>query len=240
MDQLSAEQLLMVRATARVHVPCQGQALSRLTGYGPPEESLDEELGDISPRLRAPARSDSRVARAVRRIGATLPRCLLRAELSRVPATRIQVRTTRGPALDNGYGGVSPDGDYIIRVSSDRVPPAPWANVIANPHGGLHGDRARRRVHLGREQLLLPAHSVAQRSGGRPRERSDLSAGRDDRRAMVGDPGTCDGCQSRPSRPVVHKGHVEQVEARGRPHDVRGYLAATGRRQVAPAAERRT
>jgi cyclic beta-1,2-glucan synthetase len=40
-------------------------------------------------------------------------------------------------ALDNGYGGLAPDGDYLIWVSDDRVPPAPWANVIANRHGGF-------------------------------------------------------------------------------------------------------
>ena len=50
----------------------------------------------------------------------------------------------------------------------DRLPPAPWANVIANPPRRLPGHRAGRRVHLGREQLLLPAHALAQRSGERP------------------------------------------------------------------------
>jgi cyclic beta-1,2-glucan synthetase len=34
-------------------------------------------------------------------------------------------------------GGLTPDGDYLIRVQSGVLPPAPWANVIANPHGGL-------------------------------------------------------------------------------------------------------
>ena len=31
----------------------------------------------------------------------------------------------------------APDGDYEIQVCGDHVPPAPWANVIANPHGGF-------------------------------------------------------------------------------------------------------
>jgi len=139
MDQLTAEQLLMVRATARVHVPCQGQALSRLLVTALPDESVDEELEDISPRLRAPARSDSRMARVVRRIGATLPSLLAPlATESGFRPSRIHARGRNGAlALDNGYGGISPDGDYIIRVSGDRVPPAPWANVIANPFGGF-------------------------------------------------------------------------------------------------------
>ena len=35
----------------------------------------------------------------------------------------------------------------------------PWSNVIANPHGGLRRDGARRRLHVGGEQLLLSAHA---------------------------------------------------------------------------------
>ena len=73
--------------------------------------------------------------------------------------------------LDNGFGGLTADGDYEIRVSGDRVPPAPWSNVIANRARRLRGHRARRRLHLGREQLLLPAHALAQRSGERSGER---------------------------------------------------------------------
>ena len=44
-----------------------------------------------------------------------------------------------GPAdlvFDNGFGGFTPDGrEYVIRVSG-QVPPAPWANVIANASFG--------------------------------------------------------------------------------------------------------
>ena len=39
--------------------------------------------------------------------------------------------------LDNGYGGLTAEGDYVVRVTNARVPPAPWINVIANPHGGF-------------------------------------------------------------------------------------------------------
>jgi cyclic beta-1,2-glucan synthetase len=35
--------------------------------------------------------------------------------------------------FDNGYGGFSPDGrEYVVSVAGNR-PPAPWANVLANP-----------------------------------------------------------------------------------------------------------
>ncbi len=39
--------------------------------------------------------------------------------------------------LFNGIGGFSPDGrEYVISTTPDRRPPAPWANVIANPRFG--------------------------------------------------------------------------------------------------------
>ncbi len=46
--------------------------------------------------------------------------------------------TTRGDLLFfNGLGGFTPDGrEYIITTSHEQVTPAPWVNVIANPHFG--------------------------------------------------------------------------------------------------------
>ena len=138
-DLLTAEQLLMLRATARVHVSCMGQALGRVLATALPDDSLEDELVDVSPLLRAPARSDSRMARVVRRIGATLPSLL--SPRSSSPALRMSgshaIQGNGRLTLDNGYGGIAPEGDYLIRVGDDRVPPAPWANVIANPHGGF-------------------------------------------------------------------------------------------------------
>jgi cyclic beta-1,2-glucan glucanotransferase len=135
-DLLNEEQLRMVRATARVHVSCQGQALGKVLATALPDESLDEEQEEISPPLRIPARSDSRISRVVRRIGATLPSLL--SPLSTTSETRAgpDGRAGVGVALDNGYGGLTAEGDYQIQLS-DRVPPAPWSNVIANRHGGF-------------------------------------------------------------------------------------------------------
>ncbi len=37
----------------------------------------------------------------------------------------------------NGIGGFTPDGcEYVITTSKEQVTPAPWANVLANPHFG--------------------------------------------------------------------------------------------------------
>jgi cellobiose phosphorylase len=39
--------------------------------------------------------------------------------------------------LDNGLGGFSADGrEYVITVAPGRATPAPWSNVLANPHFG--------------------------------------------------------------------------------------------------------
>ncbi len=42
--------------------------------------------------------------------------------------------TTR--AFDNGIGGMNADGNYEMSIVADRLPPAPWVNVIANAQGG--------------------------------------------------------------------------------------------------------
>ncbi|MDP3036473.1 MAG: cyclic beta 1-2 glucan synthetase, partial [Rhodocyclaceae bacterium] len=39
--------------------------------------------------------------------------------------------------LFNGLGGFTPDGrEYVVTLASGQVTPAPWANVLANPHFG--------------------------------------------------------------------------------------------------------
>ncbi|MFL5578085.1 MAG: GH36-type glycosyl hydrolase domain-containing protein, partial [Gemmatimonadaceae bacterium] len=38
----------------------------------------------------------------------------------------------------NGTGGLDPEsGDYEVRLAGERLPPAPWANVVATPQGGF-------------------------------------------------------------------------------------------------------
>src|SRR5213595_4248476 len=39
--------------------------------------------------------------------------------------------------LFNGLGGFTPDGtEYVISLAAGATTPAPWANVLANPHFG--------------------------------------------------------------------------------------------------------
>jgi len=52
------------------------------------------------------------------------------------PAATMDART-RNLLFFNGTGGYAPDGrEYVIAPTDDRRPPAPWANVIANPRFG--------------------------------------------------------------------------------------------------------
>ena len=57
---------------------------------------------------------------------------------SRSAKTMSAPATTRSDLLFfNGLGGFTPDGrEYIITTTRQQVTPAPWVNVIANPHFG--------------------------------------------------------------------------------------------------------
>jgi cyclic beta-1,2-glucan synthetase len=141
-DLLNDDELLMLRATARVHISCDGRALGRILATTMPEESPPEDIDDLPPDPRAPARSDSRVARAVRRIGVHLPTvpgliASLKTPVASFKPSRIRSSPTGRTGHANGFGSLAEDGDYEILVAGDRVPPAPWSNVIANRHGGF-------------------------------------------------------------------------------------------------------
>jgi cellobiose phosphorylase len=140
-DLLGADELLMLRATARVHIPCDGRALGRiLVSAIASDAALADDSGAPGAETRAPERSDSRVLRAVRRIGARIPGLLAPLVAPRSYAHPHGTPPDAAPAppsFDNGFGGLDPNGDYGIRVAGDRVPPAPWSNVIANPDGGF-------------------------------------------------------------------------------------------------------
>ena len=135
-DLLSPDELLMLRATARAHIACDGRSLGRILATAAPEESPDD--GDAQPEseTRAPERSDSRVARVVRRIGTRLPELLAPLAGTASGGDRQPAGTASSPP-ENGYGALTDDGQYEIQVCGDRLPPAPWSNVVANSHGGF-------------------------------------------------------------------------------------------------------
>jgi cyclic beta-1,2-glucan synthetase len=77
------------------------------------------------------------VVRVVKQIGARLPVLLAPLAGTLAGAGRPPEPDAAPPIPQNGFGGLTPDGQYEIGVSGDRLPPAPWSNVIANPHGGF-------------------------------------------------------------------------------------------------------
>jgi len=140
-DLLDEATLLMLRASARVHIPCDGRSLGRIVAAAVPRNELAAFQDERRPPApRGPERSGSRVASVasvVRRLGSQLPG-LLAPLLGTPGADRKAPASIPTPTVfANGLGGLTPEGAYEIRVAGDTVPPAPWANVIANPHGGF-------------------------------------------------------------------------------------------------------
>jgi len=145
-DTLGADGLLMLRATARVQVPCDGRSLGRILAASRTRSEVEAELAVPAPPPRASERSALGTS-AVRPVSARLPEGVTPAAPA-APYGRPRAAGARpaegtgasnGAALlfDNGLGGVTSEGDYEIRLRGGAVPPAPWTNVIANPRGGF-------------------------------------------------------------------------------------------------------
>jgi cellobiose phosphorylase len=76
-----------------------------------------------------------------RPIETPLPRLLesqpRRHEVAVTEETPQQMALREGMILRNDFGGFSADGsEYVIRLSPGQMTPAPWVNVLANPHFG--------------------------------------------------------------------------------------------------------
>ena len=125
LDELDADALLMLRTTAPVLVQCDGQSLKDILEVelsASPQSTPDASCAPAVPAI-APSASASENG-----VGDRPDEH--QEELNSSPAPT-------APAFDNGFGTIQPDGTYEIRVRGDRVPPAPWANVVANEAGGF-------------------------------------------------------------------------------------------------------
>jgi cyclic beta-1,2-glucan synthetase len=138
-DLVSPAELVMIRATAHLLVPCDTQSLGRIVqAMAAPREGPAPEEAPPPIEPRQAERSSTLVRGLPWRLLTSLlaPERAIRA-IGELLAGR---PPTSGPtplAFDNGFGGMTPEGDYQIRVEGDRVPPAPWVNVVANEHGGF-------------------------------------------------------------------------------------------------------
>ncbi|HEY1334016.1 MAG TPA: hypothetical protein VGF31_07160, partial [Myxococcaceae bacterium] len=133
-DLLRPEELQMLRATARVHVACDGRKLGQIIDPGQvdlrraAEETAStrgplQRIGiGVADRLRVPAPGPEKVGR-VAAPGQTV--------VAIAPPDRPPL------LLDNGFGGLAEDGAYEIRLGPSGLPPAPWSNVVASEAGGF-------------------------------------------------------------------------------------------------------
>ena len=146
-DQIRSDELVMLKATARFSVHCDGRSLGRIVEAAVGSRGVDSRQPEVldSPPRRLERRSQERSpARGPLAVNPLAPaRAKSRVAQPEAPsATRNahKLPTRDDPAhisLDNGFGGLTQEGDYLIRVQGGVLPPAPWANVIANPHGGV-------------------------------------------------------------------------------------------------------
>ncbi len=107
-DTISADDTALLRTTARIHVLCDGVGLGEIVA-----------ANILSYAERTPAATTTNLNAVA---GVSRP-----PGISPSPASR--------PA--NGYGALTDAGDFAIVVAGELVPPAPWANVIANPSMGF-------------------------------------------------------------------------------------------------------
>jgi cyclic beta-1,2-glucan synthetase len=106
-DVLKAEDIALIRAMARVHVACDGLGLGSLLEFPDDEQ-------DYAGRPDAPV-----PPRYARRTG------------TKPPAVAVEPRVT------NGFGFFNDAGEYEVRLNGTELPPAPWANVVANEAAGF-------------------------------------------------------------------------------------------------------
>ncbi|MGQ0641271.1 MAG: GH36-type glycosyl hydrolase domain-containing protein [Gemmatimonadaceae bacterium] len=145
-DQMGADALRMISATARVHIPCDGRPLARIVSVAratPDSDAAENEFD--APFTRRAERSTPESTSVVQRFRSRAARAIampikavtrsLRQDSDASAADRIH--NDESLLFDNGIGGLTTDNDYRIHVHGDRIPPAPWANIIANPHGGF-------------------------------------------------------------------------------------------------------
>ncbi|MEP7065738.1 MAG: glucoamylase family protein [Gemmatimonadota bacterium] len=123
-DTMTAEDVALVRTTARVTVICDGVGLGNIVDHaalGVPLAPM-EEWGLID-RVRRDLRARKDDAVPAKTEDASPPK--KRASSS-----------ARGDYA-NGLGRLTGAGVYEMRIAGAHLPPAPWSNIIANPNAGF-------------------------------------------------------------------------------------------------------
>ena len=148
-DGFQPDDYLMLSATARVHLSCDGRTLTRLLESAQatrgesndplPAETVTRTLERSTPRsiplLASPVERGAlrSIVSALRPLLSPLIPRILRARAGPVDVAQKQ----KPLQFDNGIGGFDEHGNYQMQVGDGQLPPAPWANVIGNPFGGF-------------------------------------------------------------------------------------------------------
>ena len=140
------DEYLMLTATARMLISCDGRSLSRALASAEAlkyrtllERSRVDAGGIVADGIPAAPPPSERggalgsIATALRPLVAPL---LPRTWRSR-DAGEEQSSEPTALQFFNGLGGLDEDGDYQMVVDDSRLPPVPWINVIANRQGGF-------------------------------------------------------------------------------------------------------
>ncbi|HSJ09140.1 MAG TPA: hypothetical protein VK928_04480, partial [Longimicrobiales bacterium] len=144
-EALDADALLMLRASARMIIPCDGRPLSRLADLlAEPADHVEAAPVAAAPRSLERQAEHERRSRARHpahphpgsHAVAVVPSAPV-ASAAHADEHAVVAPHRNGLMFDNGLGGLAANGDYVIRVSGDGVPPAPWVNVIAHERGGF-------------------------------------------------------------------------------------------------------
>ena len=138
-DVVPDDVLRLLRATARVIIRCDGRSLGEILEASTKAKDSQPDRPEAPAPTRAAERQELRLRHAQQDMQ------YLQVDPGDMHVIRRRSRDVVAPGgngarallFDNEVGGIGADGDYYIRVRSDFGPPAPWSNVIANPHGGF-------------------------------------------------------------------------------------------------------
>jgi cyclic beta-1,2-glucan synthetase len=143
-DVFQADEYLMLSATARMHIACDGRSLSRILAGA--EARRDEPLPDVHvdggrmverpTPVAMPAVERGPLATIVTALRPLVKPLLRRTSRSRESGDDLS-SDVEGLRFFNGIGGLDEDDSYQMVVDDTNLPPAPWVNVIANLLGGF-------------------------------------------------------------------------------------------------------
>ncbi len=145
-DAFSADEHLLLSATARVHIECDGRSLERVLAHADSSPAATARRATAVPATRDAASLTPLSLPAIEKGGTIVS--LVASLLTPRPTARPRDASFAAgglgaPAADtplrfaNGIGGFDERNRYQLIVDDGVLPPAPWANVIANANGGF-------------------------------------------------------------------------------------------------------